>query len=518
VHLRFIHVCLRQMVWTISIIGALYREVSQMEKDDRPRPARVKIIGMLLLLAAYSCGSPQDKTREIDELMNLYYQYGQFNGAVLVAQHGDVIYEKGFGYANMEWSIPNTPDTRFRIASLTKQFTSMLVMQLVEEGRIDLNDRLTEYLPEYRQDTGSEVTIHHLLAHTSGIPNYTNIPGFWSDSTRNYRSLDYMLREYCSGDLRFEPGTEFEYSNSGYLILGLIIEKVTGTRLENVLHEKILKPLGMNDTGIDHHEMVLSRRASGYRQQIDGYTNAPYDCMQNFYGNGNMYSTVQDLYLWDQALYSDRLLSREYLELLFTPYLNDYAYGWGVQRLQVGGSGDSSLTVYHSGGMAGFNTHIFRVVDEHHLIVLLNNFSGDHRISAITRGIRNILYDLPYELPKNSIAKVLLKTIEERGISSAVTHYHRARSESPDSYDFGESELNSLGYYLLGKKRFEEAIAIFKLNVSVYPDASNTYDSLGEAYMLNGDRELAIENYEKSLVLDPGNANARNILKQLDSM
>ena len=489
-----------------------------MKKNCASHSIKIFLTIVLIFIAVNNCSLVQDKASKIDELMNIYYKFGQFNGVILVAEKGEVIYKKGFGFANMEWNIPNKPDTKFRIASITKQFTSMLVMQLVEAGKIDLNKTLTEYLPEYRRDTGDKVRIHHLLTHTSGIPNYTNIPGFWEDSTRNHYSLEYMLQEFCSGDLGFEPGTKFEYNNSGYLLLGLIIERVTGRPLEKVLHENILGPLGMKNTGIDRHETILSNRATGYREHIDGYTNAPYDCMHNFYASGDMYSTVEDLYLWDQALYSNKLLSKQYANIMFTPYLNNYAYGWGVRMLQVGVSTDSILTLSHSGSMAGFNARICRIIDDKHLIILLNNFSGDHKIDDITLGIINILYNFPYEFPKNSIAKVLFKTMEEKNIDSAIVQYHEIKSKSLDFYNFGANELNSLGYYLLVNKRITEAIKIFKLNVSVYPNDANTYDSLGEAYMINGDKNLAIYNYKKSLKLNPNNTNAKNALKKLNSI
>ena len=458
----------------------------------------------------------KDKANKIDELMNLYYEYGQFNGSVLVAENGEMIYKKGLGFANMEWNILNQSNTKFRIASLTKQFTSMLIMQLIEEEKIDLDNKIIKYLPEYRIDIGDKVTIHHLLTHTSGIPNYTNIPGFWTDSTRNYYSLDFMLKNFCSNDLRFEPGTKIEYNNSGYFLLGLIIERVTGYQFKNVLHEKILKPLGMNNTGIDHHEIILKNRAVGYREHINGYTNAPYNCMHNFYASGDMYSTVEDLYLWDQALYSDKLLSKEYRDIMFKPYLNNYAYGWGVKKIQIGATRDSILIISHSGGLAGINTRIYRIIDDKHLIVLLNNFSGNHKISEITREITNILYDLPYEFPKNSIAKVLLKTIEEKDIESAVKQYHEIKLQSLESFNFDEEELNSLGYYLLEKRKNKEAIRIFKLNVLIFPNSSNAYDSLGEAYMKNGNNENAIKNYRKSLELNTENTNAKEILEKLE--
>src|SRR6266446_6326232 len=174
----------------------------------------------------------QHNVQKIDLLMKRYYDYGQFNGSILVAEKGKIIYEKGFGMANMEWAIPNRPDTRFRVGSVTKQFTATLVLQLVEEGKIKLDGKIGDYLADYRKDTGGRITIHQLLNHTSGIPDYTHRPDFSADISRNpYRVTDFV-KKFASGDLEFEPGSKFSYSNSGYSVLGAIIEKVTGKSYE----------------------------------------------------------------------------------------------------------------------------------------------------------------------------------------------------------------------------------------------------------------------------------------------
>ena len=186
--------------------------------------------------------SAQQNAKKIDLLMKQYDEYGQFNGSVLVAENGKVIYKKGFGMANMEWAIPNQPDTRFRIGSVTKQFTATLILQLVEEGKIKLDGKITDYLTDYRKDTGDKVTIHQLLNHTSGIPSYTSRPNFLAEVSRNPYSVADFVKTFASGDFEFEPGSKFSYNNSGYFLLGAIIEKVTGKTYETVLIGSRLKP------------------------------------------------------------------------------------------------------------------------------------------------------------------------------------------------------------------------------------------------------------------------------------
>jgi CubicO group peptidase (beta-lactamase class C family) len=187
-----------------------------------------------------------------------------------VAENGKVIFKKGYGMANMEWNIPVETDTKFRLGSITKQFTSMLILQLVQEGKIKLEGKLTDYLPDYRKDTGDRITIHHLLNHTSGIPSYTGLPNFFQEISRNPYSVSDFVKKFASGDLEFEPGGKWNYNNSGYFLLGAIVERVTGKPYEQALKERILDPVGMKNTGYDHYDTILAKRAAGYEKRPGG--------------------------------------------------------------------------------------------------------------------------------------------------------------------------------------------------------------------------------------------------------
>jgi CubicO group peptidase (beta-lactamase class C family) len=476
------------------------------------------IVFLMLLFAFSSPAFSQSKADKIDGLMKLYYDDGKFNGAALVAEGGRVIYEKGFGLANMEWNIPNRPDTKFRLGSITKQFTSMLILQLVEEGQISLEGTLSEYLPYYREDTGKKVTIHHLLTHTSGIPSYTNLPNFMDEVSRDPYGVEEFVRKYCSGDLEFEPGARFNYNNSGYFILGAVIEKIAGRPYEKVLEEKIFKPLGMKNSGYDRHGPIIPDRAAGYEQSLEGYTNAPYLDMSLPYAAGSLYSTAEDLFIWDQALYTDKLLSAKLKELLFKPYVPmgeaAYGYGWGVGKKKLPQSKREVSVISHAGGINGFNTLIERYVDDRHLIVLLNN-TGGTSLREMSTAVFRILYNEPFDPPKKSIARTLIVTIREKDLDAAVKQYHELKKTRPNEFDFRPAELNGLGYVLLGEDRFDDAIRIFLLNIEAHPQDANGYDSLAEAYAAEGDKNQAIKNYAKSLELNPNNANAIEQLSRL---
>ena len=470
---------------------------------------------VIVLLVSQQAALAQDHGAKIQQVLELANKYRQFNGSALVAENGKVIYKGGFGLANMEWNIPNTPDTKFRLGSITKQFTAMLTLQLVEQGKIKLDGKISDYLPDYRKDIGDKVTIHHLLTHTSGIPSYTSQPGFFANVSRNpYKVVDFV-KQYASGNLEFEPGTKYSYNNSGYFLLGAIIERITGKTYAEALKEMIFDKVGMKNTGYDLHDPLIIKRASGYTNTPTGYRNAAYLDMSIPYAAGSLYSTVEDLYLWDQALYTDKLLTPQSKEMMYKPFLEDYAYGWVVRKASFKVNDQPIPIIAHGGGINGFSTNIVRFPNEKHLIVLLDNTGG--AVGRLTEKIGRILYDQPYEMPKQSIASVLEKTMSEKGIVAAVAEYRELKAKQSETYDFIEDELNGLGYRLMGTGKLKEALEVFKLNVEAYPQSFNTYDSLAEAYMNMQQRDLAIQNYKKSLELNPKNTNATNMLKKLEA-
>jgi CubicO group peptidase (beta-lactamase class C family) len=471
---------------------------------------------LVIALLSASVALAQDKAQKIDELLKTYHDYGQFNGSVLVADGGKVVYKKGFGMANFEWEIPNQPDTKFRIGSVTKQFTAALILQLVEEGKIKLDGKVTDYLPDYRKDTGEKVTVHHLLNHTSGIPSYTGLPGFIANESRNSYGVKDFVKKFASGDLEYEPGSKFSYNNSGYFLLGAIIEQITGKPYARVLQERIFDPLGMKDTGYDLHSPLIKKRAWGYQKTVDGFVNAAYLDMSVPYAAGSMYSTVEDLYKWDQALYENKIISAESKKLMFTPGLSNYGYGFFIREQTVGKTEQKVKITGHGGGINGFNSYFTRLPEQKHTIVLLDNVGLGRYHGGITNSIISILSGQPHDLPKKSIAETLYKSAAEKGGAAAVSEYRKFKAEKPEIYDFSEGELNTLGYQLLNRGRTKDAIEIFKLNVEMFPKAFNPYDSLGEAYLKDGSKELALASYKKSVELNPDNAGGIQAIKQIE--
>lgn len=317
-----------------------------------------------------------------------------FSGTVLVARDGAPILVKGYGMADAEWQVPNTAQTKFRLGSITKQFTATVVLRLQEQKKLSVQDAICTYLTPC-PDTWRPVTIQHLLTHTSGIPTYTGLPDF-AKTMMVPKTTEQVVASFRDLPLDFAPGEKFKYNNSGYFLLGLIIEKVTGKQYEEVVSGEIFTPLGMADSGYDWTDTVLPRRASGYVNAGGRLVNAKPMDMQQPYAAGSLYSTVEDLLKWDQALYTDRVLPAAAREAMFTPFKDNYAYGWAVQPPERSASGKTQ--VGHGGGINGFATMIARVPEDKVVVIVLGNVEN---MSAgnIARDVMSIVYGRSYQTP-----------------------------------------------------------------------------------------------------------------------
>jgi CubicO group peptidase (beta-lactamase class C family) len=332
--------------------------------------------------------------QKVDELLNAHVTVNDFSGSVLLAAGGKPLVRKGYGYANREWRIPNTPETKFRIGSITKQFTSMLVMQLREQGTVKLEDSVCAYVAPC-PDAWKPVTIHHLLTHTSGIPTYTGIPA-WREVNMVPKTVDQIIAFFRDLPLQWTPGEKYAYNNSGYFLLGVVVEKASGRKYEQALQDMILTPLGMEDSGYDWSRTIIPRRASGYTGRGDAVANAAPLDMQQPYAAGAMYSTVDDLLKWDQALYTERLLPGAAKTTMWTPALSGYAYGWQVAEPSPQTFGYRRIA--HGGGINGFSAMITRVPDPNVTAIVLSN-NDTAGASAIARDLLAIYYGQPYTIP-----------------------------------------------------------------------------------------------------------------------
>lgn len=363
-----------------------------------------KFFAVALLFFSVTTVRAQDPAARMDQIVAFYAQR-QFMGSVLAARDGEVIFEKSYGSADLEWDVPNTSTTKFRIGSVTKQFTAASILLLEERGKLKTDDLVKKYMPD-APTAWDKITIYHVLTHTSGIPSFTSFPDY--NSTKTVASpVEKTLQRFHDKPLDFQPGEKWSYSNSGYILLGYLIEKISGQSYEKFLQDNIFTPLGMNDSGYDSHAAVIAHRASGYTPRGDTRVNADYIDMTIPFSAGGLYSTTGDLLRWEQGLFGGKVLSADSLKKMTTPFLHDYACGLGVRVVGV------RKVIDHGGGIEGFNTHLAYYPEDKLVIVVLSNLNGAapapiaSNLGAVAHGDKVVL---PSERKEVSIPRSILES------------------------------------------------------------------------------------------------------------
>ena len=410
------------------------------------------------------------------------HESGEFTGTILVARDGVPVYRDAIAGSDDTRALLNEP---VDIASVAKGFTAMAVMMLAEHGKVQYGDAVGKYVPALAEAVPS-ITVRHLLTHTSGIPDVGDLGIDRPDLVE--RDVVEAVRAQHSRFAR--PGARYRYSNAGYNLLAMVVASASGQHFDDFLQRTIFTPIGMTHT----------RPVSG-RRQVDAVK-----------GDGGLVSTLDDLLKWDQAVATGALVGPRTLAEALVPAsvsqgTSTYAFGWNVARR----NGDTFI--WHTGNSGGRRAFLGRRVADRITIIILT--SGDSRRLEIADAVVDILHHRPYTPPRLSIGRRLVPLIKQRGLDSAIADYRRLRETEPDTYDFSEGELNGLGYALLGMNDVPGAIRVFELNAQQYPDSSNVFDSLGEAYSRANRRDAARTAYARSIQLDPANANARAMLEKL---
>lgn len=364
---------------------------------------------LLLFLFPYAVLAQKNYTVQFDNYMNGQVTVNDFSGNVLVAQKGKVIYEKAFGLADRELNVKNNLESKFQIGSLTKQFTACAILQLAEAGKLKLNDTIGTYFPGFSK--GDSVTIHMLLNHTSGIRNYTDIPEFWKIAATPMEK-DSMVALIKRQPFDFSPGSKWNYSNSGYFLLGYIIEKASGQSYSDYVLNKVLKKAGLENTFVNRWDSILTNRAKGYMKSRNGWVNAFYISMEGPYSAGAIISTVEDLYKWNMALFGNKVISSASLTKMTTPYLQHYGYGLGIDTFQ------QHLSIGHTGGIPGFISYLVRFPTDSVVVVVLSNNSGNS--PTIANALAANLFGIPVITPHKHIEVKIDSTILDHYIGKYV--------------------------------------------------------------------------------------------------
>ena len=331
-----------------------------------------KIVLLLYLLClSFLTVSSQELTQQLDEVVQDFHKEGP-GYSIIITKDGETIYHNAVGLANLELEVPLSTDHIFRIGSITKQVTACAILQLIEEGKLDLQDDITKFYPGYPSH-GKSITVEHLLTHTSGIKSYTGMEKWDSEVRKQDFTVAGLIDFFKDEPMDFDPGTAFSYNNSGYILLGYIIEKASGMSYEDYVEKEMFAPLGMHDSYYGHPEEILPRRTSGYSQGPDGYINAPFLSMTQPYAAGSLLMTVGDLAIWNKAVFADEVISKESRDKAHTDYIlstgesADYGYGWTFAKLE------GSPVITHGGGINGFSTDAAYLPEEGLFIAVFSN-------------------------------------------------------------------------------------------------------------------------------------------------
>ncbi|MCA1579056.1 MAG: serine hydrolase [Acidobacteria bacterium] len=388
---------------------------------------------LLVLVCSFSVNafvtkgqSPRQLTAKFDELISSQFKGQEPGGVVLITQNGKIIYRKAFGLANVELEVPMKDEIVFNIASITKQFTAVAILQLVEQGKLSLRDHVTKYLPDY--PAGAQITIENLLTHTAGVPGPAPEAMAKLQARRDLVSLPEIIATFENRPLDFAPGTKWSYSNNGYMLLGAIIEKVSGSSYSDYLEKNIFKPAGMTQTHFGDDYVLIKNRAASYvySRSESRFLNARNEKIELAYSAGAIQSTAEDLFKWNEAIRSHKLIKKESLEKAQTEYKlpggkgTNYGYGWFIGNIQ------GSPIVEHGGNMGGFMSHSIYLPQEDVFAVVLYNFrTATHLPEFLAGDLAALTIHKPFNIREIAVADNVLKTYvgvyEDEGVERLIT-------------------------------------------------------------------------------------------------
>ncbi|RYU96779.1 serine hydrolase domain-containing protein [Emticicia agri] len=504
------------------------------------------IITVIYFTAFANTQAQSTTNQKLDSLFTQITKNGDFNGGILVADKGKIIYQKGLGYADFANKIPNEADSRFNLASISKTFTSVAILQLKEKKKLKLEDAFVKYFPDFPFPT---ITIKHLLSHTSGLPDlelYESVVNAKPDSIIRNQAIIPILKNW-NQKLYFQPGDKWKYCNTNYALLALLVEKVSKMSFKNYLSKNIFEPANMPNTYLrigaiesPKKQVVNHRLITWYDDtyknvdsiRFGGIKYCTYNC-GGTYGDSNIMTTTADMLNYDQALYNGKLLSQNSLDEAFTPTrLNDgtiYYDPFGDEMSQLGKSSyglgweiyenaELGKAVSHGGHLFGLATLFYRNLSKNQTVVLYQNVEreGLAFYGKVLASLEILNGKTPQKIfYKKSLARKYGSTMMHEGIDRAVTVFNDLKTDSTNYY-LSENEMNWLGYdFLFNARQKQYSLETFKVNTLLFPNSFNVYDSYAEALNANGKREEAILMYQKSIAMNPDNKGGKEMLKRI---
>jgi CubicO group peptidase (beta-lactamase class C family) len=469
----------------------------------------------LIFWSLASSLAAEDAPAELSRLFSTCYSNQQFNGVCLVADKDRVLYLEALGYRELEARSPHSKQTLFDLASVSKPITATAVLLLVKDGKLSLTDELVKFFPDWPY---KGITVQHLLTHTAGLPEYRNLFTDWKIS-RPVSNGDVLKRlAELKPPVQFPPGEAWRYSNTGYALLALVVEQVSGLSYADFLRTRIFSPLGMQRSRVLPDPQSDSAR--GYLLTGRGFQPWSIDRhLDAIIGDGGTWCTAEELFAFARAFFSERLLgdlTKSALSAVRLPgggyQYNGVGCGLGWQ-LKFQGDDPTPVAAFHTGNYGGFKTLLWHDLRTHRTCVLLDNLS--HSLEDIAAAVQDILAGKPWHALRKSIQETILLAIHKEGINAALEKYRALARGSSAEYIFDERQLNTVGYILLRDKAVDDAIKIFTLNSQEYPQSFNVFDSLAEAYLAKDNVREAIRCYEEAVRLNPGYKDGVDMIQRL---
>ncbi|AZJ35434.1 serine hydrolase [Tenacibaculum singaporense] len=469
---------------------------------------------LLVLIITFSCTNKKPttfKSLKITQIANYLDSLDGFSGAVLIAKNDSIIFKKAYGYAHIGHKVKNNTKTKFSYASIGKSFTAVAIFQLIQEGKLSLQDNIGKYLPNYANKVARDsVTIELLLKHRSGLPNYFHSEKFLNTSKEQFRTMESLTNLYENEPLEFKPNQQFAYRNTNYIILGRIIEAITKIPYEKYIEEHIFSIANMKNTGNYDIDLTIENAAENYTLS-DLFPNQLQKTI--FMGSvkgspaGGGYSNVDDLYQFSKAFKNNKLLDTKYTNMMKNNPKNDW-YGYGMQFAGAKNSG-----IYgHSGGHYGTGAEWRIFEKQNYTVILLTNKDLDQGFFDARFFIEKTISGTTPKLDNYFFTKDVAKICLNQGLQQA------KKVVKNSNFKLSQINLNAKGYEMIKRGFYKKAIDLFTLEVFSFPESYDAYDSLGEAYMKNGQIRKAIKNYQKSLEINPENLNGKEKLGKLLAM
>ncbi len=487
-----------------------------------PFRQRVAMYTSIFLISTVICVGQDNyevrNTPMLDEIVEAYVSQYEFSGNILIGQGDKIVYSKTTGLANIEHQVPNTITTKFRLASLSKQFTAAALLLLEQQGKVSFTIPISNYLPELKPAIADKINIHQLLSHSSGLAR--DIESFSDQELgKTFITLNQIIELINTSELQFTPGEKWAYSNTGYALAAAIIEKTTDMPYGEAMDHLLFNPLKMINTGHEKNSAVIANMASGYASLPDGLVKAAYEDKSYVIGAGSIYSSANDLFLWSRALVKSTLISKANVERLFTKQAGRYGYGWFIDTYVWPPVNDEHQAVnpHHEGGSPGFESKLSVLTKHDITVIILSNQLPSH-LNGLANQLTNTVLGFEEVPPEPDGSGELFNTLFSKGIQPAVALVSEWKKEKKLYLIPSRGDVLLVGRGYMDAQDYQKAILIMDFLTAVYPTWS--YPVLFKAIMMENQNKMeeAVQLYKQVLEIDPRQSNAIQRLKRLTEL